>query len=135
MRAVAVLAVALLWGSLVACGGDDSQPTGIDTGGSDQDGGADEVCVDQDDDGYGKHCALGSDCDDNDPGVTDECRRCRVAATDCPCTPGTKPTGCEPAVQHVAGGILVCKEGNRYCRAGYWSDCESIGEYVFMAVP
>jgi hypothetical protein len=34
---------------------------------------------------------------------------------------------------HVDGGILVCAEGSRYCRDSYWSDCETIGEYVFQA--
>ena len=33
----------------------------------------------------------------------------------------------------VQGGTLVCKEGNRYCRDGYWSTCETIGGYVFQA--
>lgn len=133
MRAVWLLVVVCLSLTLAACGGSkDKMPvTGKPVGG-DEDGGVQDVCIDEDEDGFGKHCDMGVDCDDSDPDVTDECRRCVQAAKDCPCTPGTKPMGCVPPVKHVAGGTLVCKEGNRYCRSGYWSDCETIGQYVFV---
>lgn len=134
MRAVWLLVVVCLSLTLAACGGGKAKmpATGKPVGGA-NDGGVDEdVCVDDDEDGFGNHCDLGTDCDDANPDVTDECRRCVQAAKDCPCTPGTRPASCVPPVMHVAGGTLVCKEGNRYCRSGYWSDCETIGQYVFV---
>jgi hypothetical protein len=137
MRAVGVVRVACLVVLMVvaACGGSGKPGPSVSTGPTD-DGGADLVCVDNDGDGYGLNCTLGTDCDDEDPTVTDECRRCAGAtSTGCPCTPGTKTLSCMPPVKHVTGGTLVCREGNRYCRDGLWSACETIGEYVFMAGP
>lgn len=111
-------------------GGDTAKYSGVPVG--DDDAGSTE-CVDKDHDGYGRYCSAGSDCDDNDPDITDECRRCLAAAKDCPCKPGTAQTRCTPPVMHVDGGTLVCSEGTRYCRDGYWGDCETIGQYVFVA--
>jgi hypothetical protein len=135
MRAVDVLAAFsfLLLLSSAACGGGNSKPS-VPTGNYD-DGGVDGECIDDDGDGFGRNCSAGRDCDDTDPQVTDECRRCTGVAKDCPCKPGTKTMSCTPPVMHVAGGTLVCKEGNRYCRDGYWSDCETIGQYIFVADP
>jgi hypothetical protein len=126
------LALLLLTAS-AACSGKERRPPPVAT--DDLDGGADDECIDEDGDGFGRNCSPGRDCDDDDPDITDECRRCGGSgiATDCPCTPGTKTISCTPPVKHVAGGTLVCKEGNRYCRDGYWSICETIGEYVFFA--
>jgi hypothetical protein len=137
MRAVAVVALFCLALSLTiaACSGGrhglgPSAPIGND------DGGDDGSCVDEDGDGYGLYCSLGTDCDDNDPDVTDECRRCAGgSSTGCPCKAGTKTVSCTPPVMHVTGGTLVCREGNRYCRDSYWSACETIGQYVFVADP
>lgn len=127
-------AVALLLAAAISCGGDDTPaPGGPGIGNHDDDAGK-TVCVDEDDDGWGKGCSKGDDCDDTDPDVTDECRRCRGGAVkDCPCKPGTQQVSCEPPVKHVDGGTLVCSEGTRYCRDGNWGDCETIGEYVFVA--
>jgi hypothetical protein len=134
MRAVVVLASFSLLVVLTtaACSGDDSHRPTVPTGDG-EDGGSDEACIDEDGDGYGKNCDKGRDCDDSDPDTTDECRRCIGVVKDCPCAMGTKTLSCTPPVMHVVGGTLVCKEGNRYCRDGYWSDCETIGGYVFQA--
>jgi hypothetical protein len=136
MRVVAVvLSLGLALGlSLSACGGDDDSPgPSVPTG--DEDGGSDEACVDRDGDGFGTNCSSGRDCDDSNPGITDECRTCGGGglAKGCPCKPGTRTQSCTPPVMHVEGGTLVCKEGNRYCRDGYWSECETIGGYIFVA--
>jgi hypothetical protein len=117
----------------MSCGSDTTGrgPTVVP---DDDDGGSNEhLCIDTDEDGYGKYCNRGSDCDDNDPAVTDECRRCILPTKGCACEPGRTPVSCEPPILHVDGGILVCKEGTRYCRSGTWGDCETIDQYVFQA--
>jgi hypothetical protein len=114
--------------SALSCGDDAAPPKVIH-----RDGGDDLYeCVDDDGDGFGQYCTKGSDCDDKDPNVTDECRRCKQAKLNCPCKPGTMPTKCDPPDMHVEGGTLVCSEGTRYCRDGLYSDCEIIGQYVFV---
>jgi hypothetical protein len=116
--------------SVFACG-DDAGPAPSKPR---RDAGEDEyTCVDEDGDGFGKYCDKGADCDDTDPNVTDLCRRCAQPKLDCPCKTGTMPLECDPPDMHVQGGTLVCSEGTRYCRAGFWSDCEIIGDYVFVA--
>lgn len=133
MRAVGVCLVLSV--VLAACGGGSKRTPPVASLPGD-DGGADAMCIDEDGDGYGQHCSFGNDCDDTDPTVTDECRRCAGGGVqDCPCTPGTKTVSCTPPVKHVTGGVLVCREGNRYCRDGIWSECETIGQYIFVADP
>jgi hypothetical protein len=112
----------------------ETRPTGPAVRpGDDDDAGSESACIDRDGDGYGRNCSKGKDCDDDDSDITDECRRCLTTTKDCPCRPGTVAQRCVPPVMRVDGGILVCAEGSRYCRDGYWSDCETIGEYVFQA--
>lgn len=120
----------LVFGSVasVACGGDDT-PAPAAMPPDDEDAGGNE-CIDNDRDGYGRRCSKGSDCDDNDPNKTDECRRCALPNENCPCKPGTEQQRCDPPPQKVDGGTLVCSEGTRYCREGYWSSCEVIIQYV-----
>jgi hypothetical protein len=127
---------------LVACGGksgkhadegDDSNITlGADAGSGES------KCTDKDDDGFGHGCADGPDCDDKNPDVTDECTRCVTPNKACPCDPGTMPLSCDPedkrVTQNGVTGVLVCKEGTRYCRNAAWSDCEIIFQYA-MFVP
>ena len=115
----------------IGCSG-SKRPAGAVVPSGDDDGGLD-LCIDRDHDGYGRNCDLGSDCDDTDPKVTDGCRRCLQVAKDCPCVAGTQQQRCTPPVVHVDGGVLVCQEGTRYCRDGFWSACETIGQYVFVA--
>jgi hypothetical protein len=100
---------------------------------SGDDGGSNTpACIDHDGDGYGQYCALGPDCDDNDPTITDQCRRCAATGQDCPCKAGTMPVTCKPPTIIGDGGTFVCSEGTRYCRDGYWSACEILGQYVFV---
>ena len=111
-----------------ACGDDAAPPKKV----SHSDAGNEFACVDDDGDGFGEYCDKGVDCDDTDPNVTDECRRCKTPKLNCPCKAGTMPMKCDPPDMHVAGGTLVCSEGTRYCRDGFYSDCEIIGQYVFV---
>lgn len=130
MRSWVGLAV-LVMAAALGCGGDDDAGPPITTGGDDA---GQETCVDHDGDGFGTNCSLGRDCDDADPAVTNQCRRCAARILeDCPCTEGTEPTSCTPPVKVVDGGVLVCEEGTRYCRAGRWGGCETIGQYNFVA--
>lgn len=117
------LCLAIAWGC-----GDDAPPTHVAAG----DGGDEFACVDKDGDGFGQFCDPGADCDDSDPNITDECRRCRTVKAGCPCEPGTMPKKCDPPDMQVEGGTLVCKEGTRYCRDGFYSECEAIGGYGFV---
>ena len=117
----------------IGCSANNTRPTGPSViPGDDDDAGSENACIDRDGDGFGRNCNEGKDCDDDDADITDECRRCLSVVKDCPCKPGTGALRCVPPVMHVDGGILVCAEGSRYCRDGYWSDCETIGEYVFQ---
>lgn len=125
------LAVCLSMLGVWGCAGDDAPPTKKTT--KDRDAGDEFVCVDEDGDGWGLYCDLGVDCNDDDPDVTDECRRCAQPNENCACAPGTMPLMCTPPDIRVDGGVLVCSEGTRYCRDGRWSECEIIGQYVFKA--
>lgn len=121
---------------LFGCGGDDggTEPPASTNDGGTSTGSGRRQCMDEDGDGYGPYCGEGLDCDDDDPEITDECRRCRVPNKDCPCEPGTKPLTCDPddveTTQNGVKGVLVCSEGARYCRDGAWSDCEIIWMYT-----
>ena len=115
----------------VGCEKAVQRPVGTVTPDDGEDGGED-LCIDQDRDGFGRNCDLGRDCDDNNPRITDECRRCLTHSKDCPCKAGTAAEKCTPPTIKVDGGVLVCAEGTRYCRDSYWGDCETIGEYVFQ---
>ena len=126
------LACAML-SAAVGCGGNTTHAPGTTVPTNNDDDGGAEECIDHYHDGYGRGCARGTDCDDNDPTITDQCRRCASPTKDCPCMPGTAAIRCDPPVQHVDGGILVCSEGSRYCLDGYWGDCKTIGDYVFVA--
>jgi hypothetical protein len=92
------------------------------------------MCIDEDDDGAGRNCAV-IDCDDNDPSITDECIRCREPNEGCPCEAGTPPTFCQPPDIEINGQVFECQEGTRYCREEaddlmLWTDCEVIGMYT-----
>jgi len=127
------------WARLAACvcvlgisGCGDDDPATPSKPRPQRDAGDEFVCEDADDDGFGRYCDSGADCDDDDPEVTDECRRCVQPLLGCTCEPGTMPLKCDPPDVHVDGGVLVCSEGTRYCRDGFWSDCEIIGQYTFV---
>jgi hypothetical protein len=132
---IAVLCLAAL--CLVGCGGDDDG-NGDDAPGLSPDGGTGKrECTDEDGDGFGRYCSRGTDCDDDDPKMTDECVRCAdpdEPAKGCPCEPGTKYLTCDPEDKRIVkdgmAGTLVCSDGARYCRQGAWSDCEILLEYA-----
>ena len=135
MRPVFWILLPLTLGFGAGCGGDDGGGT-QDYFRSDADAGmgVERVCMDADNDGFGRYCVEGRDCDDDDPDFTDECYRCVMANVDCPCDPGTRPEFCDPDDRQVemdgVVGTLVCSEGTRYCRDGLWSDCEILLEYA-----
>jgi hypothetical protein len=117
----------------IGCSADPARPVTSTIPPDDDDDAGAERCIDRDHDGYGKYCSKGKDCDDDDADITDDCRRClNRVIKDCPCERGTTAQRCTPPTIQVEGGILVCAEGNRYCRDGYWGDCETIGMYVFQ---
>lgn len=96
----------------------------------------DQGCVDEDGDGYGKGCAAGPDCDDDDADVTDLCIRCSVPATGCPCDPGTEAVACVPPPYRGTdasgvSGTYKCSDGTRYCALGEWGACQALTAYVF----
>ena len=136
MRARALWLVVLVvgLGSAGCGGGDDDGPTTMAPSGRHDAGNGSRRCVDNDDDGFGDFCEDGDDCDDDDPEVTDECRRCVVPNKSCPCEAGTKPMYCDPEDLHTTQngktGVLVCSEGTRYCREELWSDCEILFQYA-----
>jgi hypothetical protein len=122
---------------LIGCsgsGGGGGPDKAVSTSGDAGEGTA-HVCVDEDGDGFGMYCRLGLDCDDTDPAVTDECRRCAAPTTGCPCEPGTMPMRCNPhyakkTTMNGQTGTLVCSDGARYCRDSVYSDCEILFQYA-----
>ena len=117
----------------IGCSGSEKRPGSTVPYDNDDAGEDVELCIDRDHDGFGRNCDKGKDCDDDDANITDECRRCLNVVKDCPCKMGTAALRCVPPTIEVEGGVLVCAEGTRYCRDGYWGDCETIGAYVFQA--
>lgn len=137
MRVVTLLGLGFIVVAL-GCGGDDAPPGSVSANPGDGDAGSrDELCVDEDVDGYGVNCDLGADCDDADPTQTNACFLCaQRPAKGCPCEPGTKPKSCDPAdirtTRNGVMGTLVCSEGYQYCRDGILSDCEIIQMYAMF---
>ena len=106
--------------------GTDGLPDGTDGGwdvvdglDADTDG---TGCVDLDGDGRGPGCALGLDCDDNDPNHWNDCSDCDIThAAGCPCSPGDSfecyegPEGTQD--------VGICTAGTRSCADGYLGEC------------
>jgi len=119
---------------LLGCGGDDGgSDDSLSTDGNDASTSM-RMCLDEDGDGFGPRCRDGLDCDDEDPTITDECRRCTSPSKDCPCEPGTESLPCDPknlqATFEGKTGVWVCSEGRRYCRDAVWTDCEILWAYA-----
>jgi hypothetical protein len=123
--------------ALAGCAGEEKPPGGsVSVNPGDDDGGSDigaDMCRDEDGDGFGRHCDAGTDCDDDDADRHEGCSNCVIPAKGCECEPGTPPRDCTPPKLVTEGGTLVCTEGGRFCREGKWSDCEALGQYVFVA--
>jgi hypothetical protein len=142
-RRVGTLSCGLLIAALLGCGGDDGAgppDDGLDLEDAGSDTGS-RPCIDDDDDGFMVGCARAAsrrDCDDSDPMITDECRRCanpNMPGEGCPCEPGTEPlTVCNPddvrEVRNGVEGIVVCDDGIQWCRDGAWSACEILAQYA-----
>jgi len=108
---VAILASTL---AFVACTPERPQLTGDTT---------DPTCtVDNDKDGFGVGCSRGADCDDNDPKVTDQCRRCLNNEPGCACPTEGKRIECGK-VQSRVGDQVTCLMGGQVCLDGKWSEC------------
>jgi hypothetical protein len=82
------------------------------------------LCVDEDGDTYGAGCYAGEDCDDTDPAITDQCRRCVIELPDCPCAAGANPVACDVDTD---GPVTpkTCFTGQRNCEDGRWGRCVS----------
>ena len=117
--------------SAMGCAGDPPPDKRVST---DPDGSID-ACVDEDQDGFGKYCSMGQDCNDQDAAITDVCYRCQVPKEDCPCDPGTEPMACIPppyrGSKNGVAGTYTCSDGTRYCAQGVWGPCQALSAYVF----
>ena len=91
--------------------------------------GASTECVDRDFDGYGRHCAMGEDCDDENAARNVDCDAvpppdcdAEPEATGCPC-PGAVGRDCYGGAEGTAD-IGRCASGERICRNLRWGLCE-----------
>ncbi len=115
---LALGALALASGMVVACGPESNSapPSQVTPGAT--------GCIeDKDNDGYGPGCALGADCDDNDPKNTTQCRACLNNESGCPCAAEGKRIKCGK-VSSRQGDTVTCSMGARLCTGGKWSACE-----------
>jgi hypothetical protein len=82
-----------------------------------------ENCEDPDGDGYGPKCAMGPDCDINNPKLNVYCPPCENGIYQgCPCVNEGSSIACysgDPAFL----GIGVCQAGQQQCINGYWTQC------------
>jgi hypothetical protein len=128
LRRLSTVLCVLALSSAAGCGDDDG-PGGVvipaDSGYS---------CVDEDNDGFtvGEGC-FNLDCDDGNPDITDQCRECldEPIQEGCACEP-QEGLQCVPDPMPHPEGLLVCREGTRFCRDGLWTACEPLGEYVLV---
>lgn len=116
LRVVLLLTLLVLSSS---CGDSDRAPSGAQANTSD---GGQPMCIDQDDDGFGRHCEAGPDCDDNDDTRFEDCR-CARMAEGCECDTDAPPVACNLTAQQLSENNLLCKTGLRYCRDGAWTEC------------
>lgn len=123
--ALLLCALALCLGG---CGGDDKPGPSAPGGDS-----GTPMCIDMDGDGFGVDCPAGADCDDADISVTNQCRVCvdSPMQAGCPCEP-QEGIPCEPPPIPHPDGVLVCREGTRFCRDYEWTVCEPLGDYVLV---
>ncbi len=116
VRRLAWVFAGVAWG----CSGADVTPL-PSLGGAGETPGA-ESCEDRDGDGYGFACALGTDCDDADGAVTDECRRCLTPQEGCPCDAEGQVAQCGQRVA-VHDDYVSCVKGERVCDGAAWGPC------------
>src|SRR5688572_3305069 len=63
-----------------------------------------DVCVDDDGDGYGLQCDKGSDCDDEDPAIFEGCRACAKPNEGCSCEVDAPSVDCTLSKEVTADG-------------------------------
>ena len=81
-----------------------------------------QKCIDNDGDKYGKNCAKGTDCDDNNPNFSSICPDCsKQNYQGCPCK-GVAANCYSGEVQWLGKGI--CQAGVQLCKAGWWGECK-----------
>lgn len=122
-HSVAAGGLLLALGGAVAAGGcsDDARPA---ASGGRGDVSVPSACVDEDHDGFGKGCAKGPDCNDQDPDVSTGCLDCSAAGTQgCACAAGST-LSCGKVEETLAGGVRVCGQGTVHCEAGLWGTCQ-----------
>jgi hypothetical protein len=82
------------------------------------------VCLDRDDDGYGKgpNCVgVGNDCDDSNPEVNPSVREtCNGIDDDCDGKTDNIPEQDQPRCTRYKG---ICKLARKACAGGVWQDC------------
>jgi hypothetical protein len=87
------------------------------------------ACIDKDGDGYGLNCALGDDCDDGNPAITNGCYVCAHDAPGCPCTKEQARTSCGKVSARL-GNTTTCAYGESVCTNGKWGECIPDGKTV-----
>ena len=144
VASVRSLAVVVGAGAAAGCGSSGEDPS-VGTLGDvpPDDGGmtdatAEPYCVDKDGDGYGTgNACLGTDCNDNDPNITQQCLGCAHPGIEgCPCGDavdggddgggsdgGALEVDCGTVVIKV-GTAEVCGPGVSYCSLGKWTGCQ-----------
>jgi streptogramin lyase len=85
-------------------------------------------CVDQDEDGLGLRCAMGTDCDDTNPERTRDCTL--VPAPDCDAAPSSPGCPCLPEQMETCyrgptgtRGVGICRAGRTRCVNGHFGLC------------
>jgi hypothetical protein len=123
---VLLCAAALVFVS-AACG-DDAAPPRLEP-----EADAAYSCIDNDGDSYGDGCLAGDDCDDTNPDVARDCMDCERDPIEegCPCDLEDGML-CEPEPIPTADGMLVCRDGARFCRDSAWTACIAQGDYVLI---
>ncbi len=112
----------------VACGSDAAAPAGQDVSAFSSNASATK-CVDADGDGYGASCQNGSDCDDRDDTVFEDCPACFAEREGCGCEEDALPVECKLSSAQIAAGATLCKTGVRYCRDGLWTACVGVASF------
>ncbi len=107
---------------LLGCGSADDPAAGAPQSDASRPQGS-VSCEDHDRDGFGPGCMLGADCDDNEPGVTDQCYRCATPDDGCPCTTEGAKVACGKIESKTDDGRVICMQGERLCKSGTWSAC------------
>ncbi|MDD9971945.1 MAG: C-type lectin domain-containing protein, partial [Myxococcales bacterium] len=88
------------------------------------------ACVDRDGDGFGINCGRGRDCDDTDASITNDCMACSRPELGCACGASQEPISCFLDDRLMPDGQVMCSEGTRYCKDGYWGRCEDVYSYL-----